>query len=48
MANFIATLKTKIAANPFLSLLASAGVTYLTMHYGPAISVVQSLVCPGK
>lgn len=36
--------KAKIAANPFLSVLASAGVTYATVKYGPAIATVCQVV----
>ena len=42
--SFLDSLKAKIAANPFLSLLASAGTTYVAMKYGPAISSVCSVI----
>ena len=44
MNDFITSLKAKIASNPFLSLIASSAITYVTMKYGPAISSVCSLV----
>ncbi len=37
-------IKAKISSNPLLSMLFSAGTTYIAMKYGPAISSVCSLV----
>lgn len=37
-------IRAKISANPFLSVLASAGMSYVAVKYGPAIQTVCSFV----
>lgn len=38
------SIREKIAGNPILSMLASAGASYVAVKYGPAISTVCSIV----
>lgn len=45
MGSYLQKLREKVSANPVASLLVSAGVTYVTTKYGPAISVAQEYLC---